>query len=847
MPAPRDPRPHFVAVGVSTETARFQARNTFGPNAGVPHRNRPNQADRLRADLGRIAAELSARKTELSETGWPTAGIGITVRFASFPDVALAIESLEQRKEGIELLNVRQAGNVTVASVWIPEGKLDHFEKKIVAYLTEKQASNGRPIDNQKLIDAISDIRAAVLEDLWTDLLPLPSEHEVCTFEAWISTPKLGRRMRSQESPEERLARFRDIARREDFTVGERELRFPERAVLTIRGSVGQLRRSAHLLGQLAELRRAPEVASFFMGLPRNEQAEWSESLLRRTTFPSHGGSEPYICILDTGCNNGHPLIASSLDTNDMHSVVPQWGVNDQLGHGTEQAGMALWGDLTTPLVAQGPLSLAHRLESVKIIPNTGSNLVEHFGPITAQAVSLPEISFPRRRRIFAMAVTSTTTTQRGRPSAWSAEIDALASDSTSGGDNRRLLVVSAGNVTGLASTQYPALNATTPIEDPAQAWNALTVGALTHKIHITEASGYQPVAGLGELSPYSSTSESWEHESPIKPEIVFEGGNQGDDGNIVSSFDSLSLLTTHHLPLANHFTTSFATSAATALASRFSAQIMAAYPNLWPESVRGLMVHSAEWTPGLLTQFPGNRRGEVISRLRHCGWGEPDLDRALYSGADSLTLIFQGVVQPFYKKPRTKDADGVVRGGNVVARDMHLHRFPWPVETLQSLGETELELRITLSYFVEPNPGERGRNNRYTYASHGLRFALQSPAESTIEFHHRINLLADQDGELDAPHGGEDARWLIGPRKRFRGSLHHDRLRCSAVELASSQHIAVYPVTGWWKTREAQERFENGAPYTLIVSIEAPNIPTSVDLYTQIENRIATTVNIAT
>jgi len=39
----------------------------------------------------------------------------------------------------------------------------------------------------------------------------------------------------------------------------------------------------------------------------------------------------------------------------------------------------------------------------------------------------------------------------------------------------------------------------------------------------------------------------------------------------------------------------------------------------------------------------------------------------------------------------------------------MHLHDLPWPTEQLQALGGAQVTLRITLSYFIEPNPGERG------------------------------------------------------------------------------------------------------------------------------------------
>lgn len=44
-------------------------------------------------------------------------------------------------------------------------------------------------------------------------------------------------------------------------------------------------------------------------------------------------------------------------------------------------------------------------------------------------------------------------------------------------------------------------------------------------------------------------------------------------------------------------FTITNATSAATAQAAYMAAELMSAYPSLWEESIRALMVHSAQWT----------------------------------------------------------------------------------------------------------------------------------------------------------------------------------------------------------------------------------------------------------
>jgi len=103
---------------------------------------------------------------------------------------------------------------------------------------------------------------------------------------------------------------------------------------------------------------------------PATEQRQWVEQLKARTT--AAGAGAPAACILDTGVSRTHPLLAMSLDVADCHSADPLWGVDDRDGHGTEMAGLALYGDVGTALMSAGPVRLRHRLESVKILPRPG-------------------------------------------------------------------------------------------------------------------------------------------------------------------------------------------------------------------------------------------------------------------------------------------------------------------------------------------------------------------------------------------------------------------------------------------------------------------------------------------
>lgn len=458
---------------------------------------------------------------------------------------------------------------------------------------------------------------------------------------------------------------------------------------------------------------------------------------------------------------------------------------------------------------------------------------------------------------MFSLAVTSDWQTpspeasrQFGQPTSWSAAIDALSAgleiDVTDTGllflneaalADRRLFLVSAGNVRVL-DDDHLARSDVEPIEDPAHAWNALTVGACTDLVDASSApgfAGWTAVAPRGELSPFSRTAVAFERTWPHKPDVVLEGGNvaRSPAGTDFDTPATLRLLTTK-APLEDQrlLTVTNATSAATAQAARLGASILVDNPELWPETVRAVIVHSAEWTQAMQQQFDvANSRARRIALLRRYGMGVPDLQRATRSATDALTLISQNVIHPFDGQGRT--------------REMHLHELPWPTDVLTGLGAVEVRMRVTLSYFVEPNPARRGWARRYSYASHGLRFSVRQPTESTEDFRKRVNLRARAEEERRPNTESDSSEWFFGPDARAAGSLHTDIWRGTAADLAERGVIAVFPVSGWWKERKDRDHSERGARYALVVSIEAPGV--DVDIWTPVAQQIGIEVVVDT
>ncbi|MEJ7725551.1 MAG: S8 family peptidase [Actinomycetes bacterium] len=766
------------------------------------------------------------------------------VEFESFPGIELALETLDPKRGKIrpELRSVRVVGDGDsareLAAVFVPEGGVAYFLRRIEVYLeTADLELPGRRRTNRNFFDRIAEVRRATLSAFWTDPPEeFPTDASTVTWwEVWLR-----RRDNSETS------RLRHVGEATGLRVSGHQLVLADRVVVLVAASVEQLAAGLPALDDLAELRRPHFLEQFLADLPALEQAEWIEDLVSRTT-PALGSS-PVVCLLDTGVDQGHPLLGQSLDLADCQTCEPGWGTGDHDGHGTQQAGLALYGDVGEALAATSNFELRTRLESVKILPPAGSNPEELYGAITADAVARAEIQHPDRRRVFSLAVTavdvtaSTDPVKLGEPTSWSAAIDGLAAGlsvttDTTGLvvlsdvdlDSRRLFIVAAGNVRD-HDVDHLARSDVEPCEDPSQAWNALTVGGYTALHHISPGTGfdgYRALAEPGELSPFSRTSVAFSRTWPIKPDVVFEAGSTAVSavGDMIDTPPSLQLITTRRRtpPGSRLLTVANGTSPAAAQASHLAANILADYPSLWPETVRGLIVHSARWTDPMRRALSRARgRAAVLSLVRRYGMGVPDLTRAVRSATDALTLVVEDVIHPF---------------DNGALREMHLHDLPWPVDALADLGATEVALRVTLSYYVEPAAARRGWSRRYRYASHLLRFDLRQPGETTDGFRKRLNDRALEEEERRVARGSDAEEWLLGPQSRTAGSLHHDVWTGTAADLADRGVLAVYPVSGWWKDSTSRDGSDRGAPYALVVSIEAPDV--DVDLWTPVAQEL--------
>lgn len=741
---------------------------------------------------------------------------GTYLRFNSSPKYPLDPDLFENRPQKVVLLRVDtdEATGRSSATVFVPHGKESFFKGKVSDYADEKRATKkGHPL-NQEFVEDVDGIERPKAHDFWRGKVEDYPAGVAKWCELWINTTLAG--------SDATFGVFAAHCDEHGIYYSSDHLTFPECVVVLAKLTGEDIDGLLRSIGSISEIRRAAEPTSTFVEADTRFQRELIDDLLTRLNVELQGAS---VCVLDSGMNGSHPLLAPAIADGALLAARSGWPSSDALGHGTNMAGIALYNDLKTALLEQRPVTIGHSIESVRILPPTGQNEQSMYGTVTTDAISEIEISHPDMSRVFCMAVTDDGDITDGSPSSWSAQVDKLAAAVDEKNEDKRLFVLSAGNVktNEFRDVDYPDVNISSPVQSPAQAWNALTVGAYSDDVTIREKGfeGYSGLAEKGGLAPHSRTSCIWDDTWPIKPEICCDGGNLATDGyNYIDTYD-LGKLTTSDDILNSYFASFFATSAATAQASWMAARIVDAHPGIWPETVRGLLVHSARWTDVMKRQFLpeyDTTKGPRRDLLRACGWGVPKLDYALGSLDNRVNLIIQGEIQPF--------------NDNGTCNEMRIHELPWPKEELLRLGEKEVELRVTLSYFIEPNPGERGWSSKFQYQSCGLRFQVIGKNQSLDEFMGFVSKKM-RDSETEYARGSASSEWYLGQDNRDAGSIHSDFKKVSAADLCDARYVAVFPVGGWWKVLKSAGKRSSKVRYSLIVSIDSEEVES--ELYSEI------------
>ncbi len=521
---------------------------------------------------------------------------------------------------------------------------------------------------------------------------------------------------------------------------------------------------------------------------------------------PAPPANAPGIAVLDSGLATGHPLLGPAV--GDAQSYIPELGPEDQHGHGTHVAGIALYGDAEEALrsgrfvpilrLFSGRILDANNANDSKLIENQVEEAVRYFHETYACRVF--NLSYGDRRKPYlgrhvrGLAVTLDTITR------------------TLG----VLFVVPVGNLDRAAAvpfdwrTQYPRhlLHQDAALLDPATALNALTVGSLARWDATFNAQRYrddpaeQPIARRDQPSPFTRSGPSVG--GAIKPELVAYGGNYAVNARAVNQpivRQGLGELSTCKdfaagRLLAEESGTSFAAPHVAHLAAR----ILIEHPQTDNNMLRALLIAHARW-PGPCETLLADRS----DRLRLCGYGkveEAALDR---STEQEVTLIASDAIPD---------------------RHHHFYEVPLPESFIAGRQRTR-EISVALAHSPVV------RTTRITYKSCELEFRLVwSDSLARVSQMFNAATSREQYQRLSEANGAR-----VGARNRGAGTAQAD---CWTISRITAQRRAQKLFVVVTRTDEnwGRELTQTQEAYSLVVTMRDRE-NAEARLYAQLQARL--------
>lgn len=401
--------------------------------------------------------------------------------------------------------------------------------------------------------------------------------------------------------------------------------------------------------------------------LPPNFGLERSVVFQDIQNFPEvvgPGEAAPGVVVLDSGLATGHPLLGAAV--GDSQGFLPGEGAQDDHGHGTHVAGLALYGDFERSVRA-GSFVPTLRLFSGRILDKHNENTTGFVENLIEEAVryffkeysaKVYNLSFGDANKPYL----------GGHLKGLSVTLDTLSRELGV------LFVVAAGNhrigedsPEGLAwRDNYPDYLLEEPwrIIEPAPALNVLTVGSLSRHTQTFNSQRYSldpaevPVTQAGQPSPF--TRGGYSVDGAIKPELMAHGGNWAL--NTRAGYDLLVrdsglgvISTNHRFASGAPFVVDTGTSMAAPQVAHLAASIFREHPRASANFLRALLCLNAEMpkpSQDLITQ---NRAFRSV-----CGYGQVS-EAALHRSLENApTLIADGAIENkrhhFYEIPIPED-----------------------------------------------------------------------------------------------------------------------------------------------------------------------------------------------
>lgn len=489
----------------------------------------------------------------------------------------------------------------------------------------------------------------------------------------------------------------------------------------------------------------------------------------------------PIIGVIDSGINS-HPLIEDII----VGSIgVPETlGTADDFGHGTRVAGAAIFGDLRYQLET-GTLNRGARLCSAKVVNQNGQFEDKRLVPSQMrEAITTLHERFGCR--IFVISLGDNKRPFNGkRVGAWAATLDELVRELNV------LIVVSAGNrgprggnQIEQAVTEYPGylLENSNRIFEPAGAINVLTVGALAHGNGMTQEM-------VDDINMHAITSER--QPSPftrigpgvggsVKPDVVDIGGTLVFDAVTMrlrsgEEAPSAGILTLHHRPVEQLFTTGSGTSYSTPLVAFKASQLLGLLPQASANLLRALLVGAASVpveSVAALSNLAENAKDVV------CGHGVVDLTKAAYSDDARVVLYTDDEL----------DID-------------HFAVYEVPIPSIFQKEKGRRTIRVTLAY--DPPV----RHTREDYIGVSMSFRLIRGCDSDLVFeHYRRRTKAE--GPFPEIAAKYDCSLKPGPRTREKSTLQTATVDFKTdIEGYGAKYFLIVRCEGGWASQIVQRQ----------------------------------------
>lgn len=526
--------------------------------------------------------------------------------------------------------------------------------------------------------------------------------------------------------------------------------------------------------------------------------------------------TDPKICVVDSGIQEGHKLLQLAIDPARSYSFVERdVSVSDKVsggGHGTRVAGAILYGD---SIPRKGEYKLPFWIHNARVLNE--NNELTLLDPAQLMINVCDKFS---DSRIFNLSIANENGFLGTHMPPWAATIDKISYEQD------KLFVIAAGNISlsstnplfqGLkeimeAGLSYPdfllSLSSNT-ISSPGVSAFGITVGSIC--IEGYEDADKRSFGAKNYPSSFSRTGLGlW---NIIKPDVVEYGGDfvyEKLGSRLISNEATISpeLVCSTRDGGAAISKSAVGTSYAAPKVTHIAGWLQKLFPTLNTNSYRALIIQSA--------RLPEEKwKNPSLTDIRHFGYGIPSLNRATQNSPNRITFLSEGSVHP-------KSAD--------------IFMVKVPKEINRPGLDNEILIEITIAFKV---PVRRTRKYTKSYLSSWLSWEVSNPREDHQEFCDRVIKSMDERQSTDNKNA---TRWMIWDRgnngtikevKRQDGTVQKDWTIVRSNQLPDEFSVAVVGHTGWNKDLQVN------IPYSVVVSFESLSEEIPVYQLFEIENRV--------